>query len=214
MDFGLKIIQIFKEIIKLLTLVVWRWSFKFIFLFTDPNDISDSDIIDILWILIPLLVVIWLFGWFCRLFNVPPLSLLYKPNKNYGNLSSYERRITTTHDVYNSSGSKVGSLETDHGTERVYTEDDRKYVPRYLRMFLYFFYFPINRVLALMFSIVALFTEKFYVASNNLGDISGIKEKNLLKYNRTLYTLFNIVYERSPEKVEKLEKKLEEEKAL
>ena len=170
MCFGEKVMQVFKEIIKLLSLIVWKWGVDIYKYFSGWEAIGGYPIEDVLlWMLIdsllPALLITWLFGWFCRLFNAPPLSLLYKPNKKYGNISSYERTKTATHDVYDNSGGKVGTIKTDEGTETVYTEDTRKYVPRYLRMFFYFFYFPINRVLSVFFSIVALFTKKFYVTS-------------------------------------------------
>ena len=215
MYFGEKVWQVFKEIIKLMSLGVWvLFATPFIGIVSSVP-LQELPVIEFIPLILAVILIGALvalpFGWFCRLFNAPPLSLLYKPNKNYGKGSSYERRVTTTHDVYDNSGSKVGTIKTDEGTETVYTEDTRKYVPRYSRMFFYFFYFPINRVLAVFFSVIALFTKKFYVDGGVLS--LYMSEEGAMQCNSTLYTLFNIVYERSQEKVEKLKKKLEEEKS-
>ena len=123
--------------------------------------------------------------------NVPPMSLLFKTNKNYGSVSVHSYTPTTSSSIFNNAGVKVGTITTKGETETWLDTDDRDYVPRYLLVLLYMLYFPINRIFVILLSIIAIFTDKFYVSGKIPDDYDPSK------YSRALYTWFNIIYERN-----------------
>ena len=156
---------------------------------------------------------VWCFAGIIEFMNVPPMSLLFKPNKNYGKSDCYTTSKTISHSVYNDNGYKVGTIETEGPSETHWITDDDKYKPRYFWVILYLFFFPINRIFAVILSFIALFTNKFYVASSLPKEILE-DSKLAVKYNRTLYTLFNVVYERTTEQQKEKIKEIKERQKL
>ena len=177
MSLSKRISQFFTEILKIFLLILW-------------------------WLCLGFSVVVFGVFFFADLMtelNKPPLSLLYKINKNYDRTSYHS--YTPKHTIYDNSGNKVGTFEKSGEVEYYETTDERKYVPRYFLIILYMLYFPLSRVLAIIISFAAIFTNKFYVSANIPEDV----DKNPYKYRRGLYTLFNIISERSPEEIKKVE---------
>ena len=140
--------------------------------------------------------------------NLPPLSLLFKKNKNFGEVTTHSYTKREINHIYDKNGYKVGSYETNGERVTYDSTDSREYSPRYFYIILYLLYYPINRVSAIVLSFVALFTNKFYVSIKLPEDCKA----NPYKYNRLLYTLFNVIYERDEVGIENERKRVERKK--
>ncbi len=140
--------------------------------------------------------------------NMPPLSLLFKKNKNFGEVTTYSYTKKEINHIYDKNGYKVGSYETNGKRVTYDSTDNREYSPRYFYIILYLLYYPINRVAAIVLSFAALFSNKFYVSIKIPEDCKS----NPYKYNRLLYTLFNVIYERDEVGIDNYQKRVEYKK--
>lgn len=101
---------------------------------------------------------------------------------------------TKEHNIYNNSGQKIGSYETKEEKSGV-SEDYCKYSFAYRwRAILYWFLYPILRVISLVLSIIALpislFTDRFYV------QIASPEDYDDVTYSQPLHCWLDVVYKR------------------
>lgn len=103
----------------------------------------------------------------------------------------HEMQDVETGSVYSNYGRKIGSI-TQKRLFNYKIKDTRKYVFTSKKIaWLYFFLYPILRIISFLFSVLAIFTNKFYV------QISAPKDYNKCNYNKFLLCFFDIVYKSS-----------------
>ena len=102
-----------------------------------------------------------------------------------------------TGSIYSNYGRKIGSVvEKRLCTNKI--KDIRKYMFTSRKVaLLYVLMYPILRIISFLFSIIALFTDTFYV------QISAPKDYDKRKYNEFLLCYFDVVYKRSDTKIAK-----------
>ena len=176
-----KISQFLSELFKILFLLPWYLCFGFSFVAVGLMFFA-------------LMVEWWL--------NLPPLSLLFKENENYGDICSGSYTKRETKNIYDVKGNKVGSYEGKGEVVSYEYTDNQKYKPRYFWMYLYMLYFPFQRIFMIFISFIAIFTNKFYISVKIPADCETPH-----KYNRVLYTLFNVIYERSNVEIQECKEK-------
>lgn len=132
--------------------------------------------------------------------------IILEDNYNYGIETEYYTYTTkekVAHDIYDNYGSKIGSYETIEDVEHAGGGDlfETKYKFISWKVAIkYVFLYPFLRIISLFLSILALFTNKFYIQISSPNDYSAER------YSQFAHCYFDIVYRRSDKQIEKLNK--------
>ncbi len=171
MTFKERLINFFREILKLYTLFIWFGCM--------------------------ICNVIWFFGY--GLFSGytksnltdPDFSTIYKKNTHYGanSIRSYTPRVTK--DVYNSNGMKIGSYETDGPKIYRSVKDNTEYFINVFKFAIYTLWFPLIRAIRLLLAFLSIFIGKFYI--EDYPTTKYINDHKKHKFRKGIYTWFNVI---------------------
>ena len=171
MTFKERLINFFREILKLYTLFVWFGCML-------CNGIF--------------FLGYRLFSSYTKTFLTDPdFSAIYTKNDHYGSYSirSYTPRVEK--DVYNSNGIKIGSYETDG--QKIYrsVKDQTEYYINVFKFAIYTLWFPLIRVIRLLLAFLSIFIGKFYISDFPTAQYKNSHDRH--KFRKGIYTWFNVI---------------------